>query len=299
MKIIKSFKDYSDSIDNSIVLIGKFDGIHLGHQKLISKALEIKRKTNYKILLISFFPNIFNLDKEYILTSKEKRHILSEYCLDFFFEIPLDNKLIKMKKEDFLINILINKLNMKYLICGDDFKFGKNGEGDINYIKEMAVKYDYKYVVLKKQVLNNNVISSEYIKELIKKSKLNEVKEALGREYFFIGKVIEGKRIGTLINIPTINVKVKNKILPKYGVYKSKTNVNNVWYKSLTNIGIKPTVSNSKIPIIETYILDFDRKIYNNEIIISLDFFIRDEKKFNSIIDLKKQIEKDLEYCYR
>lgn len=202
-----------------------------------------------------------------------------------------------MLPEEFLKYFLKEKLNAKFVVIGADWRFGKNRSGDAALLKAYEDKYCYSSYVIEKETYNNTEISSTWIRNEIEKSDLSTVKKLLGYDYFFKGKVVHGKQLGRTIGFPTLNlIPSPNKILPEYGVYESEVVIDNLMYKGVTNIGIRPTIDDGTYVTVETFVLDFDEDVYDSDVIIRLKKFIRPEQKFDSVNGLKKQLEADIAF---
>ena len=202
-----------------------------------------------------------------------------------------------MLPEEFLKYFLKEKLNAGFVVIGADWRFGKNRSGDAALLKAYEDKYCYSSYVIEKETYNNTEISSTWIRKEIEKSDLSTVKKLLGYDYFFKGKVVHGKQLGRTIGFPTLNlIPSPNKILPEYGVYESEVVIDNLMYKGVTNIGIRPTIDDGTYVTVETFVLDFDEDVYDSDVIIRLKKFIRPEQKFDSVNGLKKQLEADIAF---
>lgn len=271
-------------MNKSIITIGKFDAIHKGHYLLLNY---IKNNINLKPLVLIINKN----NIEYIFSKTEKQLIFDELNLNIDFLEFDDIKQIDAKT--FLYDVLINKYNMQSICIGDDFKFGKNKTGNIDTL--ISEKIDYK--VFSKLKCNNIIISSSFIRNLLKEGKIKEANNYLTKKYFIYEKVIDGNKLGRTIGVPTINQVVdNNKVLPPNGVYASNTYYNGVKYQSITNIGVRPSIDNIEHnKVIETHILNFNKNIYYNYIKVELIDFIRTEQKFSSINELMLTINKDIE----
>lgn len=271
-------------MNKSIITIGKFDAIHKGHYLLLNY---IKNNINLKPLVLIINKN----NIEYIFSKTEKQLIFDELNLNIDFLEFDDIKQIDAKT--FLYDVLINKYNMQSICIGDDFKFGKNKTGNIDTL--ISEKIDYK--VFSKLKCNNIIISSSFIRNLLKEGKIKEANNYLTKKYFIYEKVIDGNKLGRTIGVPTINQVVdNNKVLPPNGVYASNTYYNGVKYQSITNIGVRPSIDNIEHnKVIETHILNFNKNIYYNYVKVELIDFIRTEQKFSSINELMLTINKDIE----
>lgn len=291
---------YNITIDDKLDLkdtyltIGFFDGLHLGHLDLINKA-----KTKGEVSLLSFSMDMKSLlrnkEKEFLLTKNQKIERLKSLGIKNYIELNFDEKLKNSSKEEFL-NFL-KMMNPKGIIVGQDFTFSKKAEGkaiDLNVLKNDGIEV---YILPLKEK-NGVKISSTEIKKLLKENKIEQANIFLSYNFFYDGKVIHGKENGRKINFPTANMKEeKDKIVLNPGVYKTLTIIDNKTYKSMTNIGNHPTIDTLSENIIETHIIDFNKDIYDKNIRVIFISYIRDQIKFDSLLDLKKQLEKDIKIC--
>jgi riboflavin kinase/FMN adenylyltransferase len=297
MEYIRGTKEFT--APPSVVVLGNFDGIHIGHRELINKANEMAKKLDLKALVFTFLPHpsfvLANKEPvDLIYLSNEKSMIINE--IDFFVEYPYDLETAKMTPEDFVSEIVCKQLNAKIIIVGEDYRFGNKRKGDINLLENLSTKYGYKLIAIKKVSYNNNIISSTWIRKEIKEGHIEQANKLLGHNFSILGKVVEGKKNGRKLGFPTANIKPsKNKLLPPNGVYLSSIYVNNIKYNSITNVGTNPTL-NGEEKVVETHILDFNEDIYGQEVVVELIKFIRNEKKFNSLDELKEAISENVEY---
>ncbi|MDD6102943.1 MAG: bifunctional riboflavin kinase/FAD synthetase [Clostridiales bacterium] len=283
--------------EKTILTIGKFDGFHRGHKFIIDKMLSLK-SSSLKSLIVSFsnHPGTV-LGKKFdglLLNSEEKADFATGSGVDYYLELLFDNKLINTVADDFFEKYIVEKWNCNILVVGDDFTFGKNRCGNIEFLKDRCRKYNIDLYVVERMLFQDKPISSSRIKAYISEGNIKSANECLGYEYFFAGNIVEGNRLGRTINFPTINIENNTgKIYPAFGVYKTIVEIDGVCYKGITNIGIKPTVENNDKITIETHILDFNSNVYGKKAFVRLINYIRPEYKFNSLDELKKQIETD------
>lgn len=302
MTIIKSL-DEVINVENTVVTIGNFDGIHKGHIKLIKEAVKEAKTKNYKSVVFTFENHpmrYFRADSiKHIITNEEKVKIFEDLGVDIVFMIPFDEYMTKISATDFVKTILHEKLKCKMVIVGHDFTFARNKEGNASLLESLGKNYNMKVKVIEPIKIKGRRVSSSYIRNLINDGNVSEIKNFLGRNYFLEGEVIHARKIGRTIGFPTANLKAEEKlIIPKNGIYAVKVYVKNKVYYGATNIGYNPTV-NGKVLSIETNIIDFDEEIYGE--IIRVEFLdrIRDEKKFNSLDELKSQLRKDVNFVYK
>ena len=282
------------------VALGNFDGIHKGHRLLIEEVLKISKNNNYNSVVFSFYPHpshlIKNKDKVGMIYSpQEKRFLLEEMNIDKFIEYPFDKDIATMEASVFVEEILLGKLNAKTIVVGENFRFGYKRQGDKALLEYLSKNLNFELKVISTRIFDGDVISSSLIRECIKKGEIEQSNSLLGNNYFMIGVIIKGKQLGRTIGFKTINIiPPEGKILPSNGVYITNTLVKGRIYNSITNAGVNPTVSENNLKIIETHLLDFeDEDIYNEQVIIYYYKKIRDEFKFSSVEELRKQILKD------
>lgn len=282
------------SLKNSSVSLGKFDGIHVGHRFLLQEVAHQRH----------LVPTAFTFESRKgiskIYTQKEKDYVLQALGIRREIIFPFNDKIKKMSPEDFVRHILVEKMDVKHICVGTDFHFGKNREGDIHLLKRLQKEYGYTLTAVPKLTDENGVISSTRIRSLMDSGKISEVNRLLGAPYFIMGRVGHGNELGRKMNMPTANLRVeKDKKLLPFGVYATKVRIHGKEYKSVTNIGKKPTVGEYAAGV-ETYIMDFCENIYGENIQVFFYEFIRPEKKFNSMEELQCQLERDKEaasYC--
>lgn len=291
---------YIEQHESTAVTIGNFDGIHLGHFSLVEEVKKQATLKGLKSIIFSFYPHpktiITGKPIKHILLPEEKLFILKEMSVNTFIEYPFNKEFAKYEPEYFIKEILVKKLKCKVLVVGEDYKLGRKQSGNISNIKQIARKFNIEVIVIKHKLYKNKKISSSNIRNLILKGKLSEVNQMLSKAFFIKGRVNKGNQIGRTIGFPTANIfPHASKILPPNGVYITKTNVieTNEQYYSITNIGISPTVNGIHNKI-ETFLFNFNGNLYNKDIIVSFYEYIRREKKFNSLEELKEQIKKDI-----
>jgi riboflavin kinase/FMN adenylyltransferase len=296
--------DSNISLPKTAIVLGNFDGLHKGHRMLINRAMVLSKELGIASAIFAFEPHpkfVLNNSPEIklIFTKHEKETIVKELGVNYYIQYPFKTEIANYEPEQFIEKIIVNQINPHTVIIGEDYRFGKMRKGDAAYLKELGRKYQFEVEVIKKLEYMNREISSTWIREEIKEGNIKMANSLLGREFFFLGRICEGAKLGRTIGFPTANLAHNpDKLLPPNGVYSSYIELNQKTYKGITNIGNKPTVySNEKT--IETHILDFDKDIYGEEIKVRLTNFIRPEKKFESLQLLKKQIQWDLECVER
>ena len=276
--------------DKTVVSIGKFDGVHYGHQEIFNEMRKISEETGYKIAVFTF---CFFSDPQ-LSTINEKRTMLEAEGVDYLIEYTFSDKLRTTSGEDFISDILINKLNMGYIVAGDDCSFGYRKSGNAALLRKLSDKYGYQVKILNKIQLDDSDISSSLIRSLISSGDVGKVYDLKGSYYSITGQVRRGKCLGRAISFPTANIiPDSGKILPKPGVYATRTLLSGVYHDSMTNIGTNPTVEDNSIIKCETHIFNLDRELYNTLITIEFIQYIREEQKFDTIDCLISQLKKD------
>ena len=282
----------------SAVAIGKFDGIHKGHQSLLRHVLEQKEK-GLQAVVFTFDPSpavFFSGNCLPELTTKwEKRKLFEELGIDVLVEFPLTETTAAIKPEAFIKDVLVGQMKTAYIAAGEDISFGDKGKGDAALLKKMAEQSGYFAEIIEKVCLDGVEISSSYVRDVIKTGDMEKAEKLIGEAYSISGVVAHGKKLGRRLGMPTLNIlPEKEKLLPPYGVYFSEAVVGERVYKGVTNIGCKPTVSEDKQICVETYLYDFAQDIYGKEVVVRLFSFHRPERKFASVEALKTQMAGDI-----
>lgn len=298
MKVFNTIKAFPTS-KKTIVTIGTFDGVHLGHQKIIEKLIQETKNADCESLILTFFPHprmVLNETSTINLlnTLNEKSCLLEKMGLDNLVIHPFDRDFSNLSAEEFVKTILVDSFNIQKIIIGYDHRFGKNRAANINDLIEFGGKYGFEVEQISAQEVDSVSVSSTKIRNAIVNGAITLANEFLGYQYVLSGKIIKGKQLGRSIGFPTANLKIEEnyKLIPKNGVYIVKSQLQGKTVFGIMNIGINPTVNGENLSI-EVHFLDFDSNLYNKEISISVIERIRDEKKFNSIELLKVQIQKD------
>lgn len=284
MEVIKSIENFN--ISNSSVAIGKFNGIHKGHVALIN---EIAGDEN---------PLIFIFDKNVeagrILDNGEEVTILEEAGIKYLIKCPIDRQLMSMTPEKFVKEILVDKLGVKKVVCGKDFRFGNGRSGDYNKLMELGKVYGFVVVVVDDCIVCGKKVSSSLICEALEQGNIEEVNKLLGREYAVTGCIVSGRRLGRTLDFPTINIiPLEEKLLPPFGVYYTRTEIEGVIYDGVTNIGNNPTVCQGNEITVETHLLGVEEDFYGKTAKVKFYKFARKQQKFESIEKLKEQIKID------
>jgi riboflavin kinase/FMN adenylyltransferase len=296
--IRENLQDYN-STKPSVVTIGTFDGVHIGHTKIINQLITISLKNNLTSILLSFFPHpkmVLQNDNELKLinTIQEKEGLLNSLNLDYLIIKEFTKEFSRLSALEFVRDILVNKLNAKHIIIGYDHHFGRNRTANIEQLKEFGELYDFKVTEILAQDIDDIAISSTKIRKALINGEIKLANKFLGYNFFFSGDVVHGNNIGKTISFPTANIKVDQpyKLIPKNGVYIVKTIIDNQTTFGMMNIGYNPTF-NGKQKSIEIHFLNFNKNIYHKNLTIEMIMRIRNEIKFNSVEDLKKQLEQD------
>ena len=296
MRIIKNNITKIPKSDFNIATIGSFDGIHIGHKKILQTLTKIAKKNNGKSILITFWPHpryVLKKNNDFkLLTSlDEKIKLFEKNKIDILYIVDFSLKFSKVSANKFIENILLEKLKINCLLIGYNNNFGRNREGNIRYLEENKKKFDIDIISIPKQSVDKISISSTKIREYLNNGKISSANRLLGRKYSINGKVVRGNGIGRKINFPTANIEIDEpkKLLPKSGVYAVEVILNKKIYLGMLNNGYNPTIKNEKKSI-EVNIFKFSEDIYNNKISINFIRRIRDEKKFKNLNELKKQL---------
>jgi|TARA_B110000908_G_scaffold62020_1_gene75226 riboflavin kinase/FMN adenylyltransferase len=296
--IRKKLENYN-SKSHSVITIGTFDGVHIGHRKIINQLTTISSTDNLVSILLSFFPHPkmvlqSNNEIKLINTINEKQDLLNTLNLDFLIIKEFTKEFSRLSALEFVRDILVNKLNAKHIIIGYDHHFGRNRTANIQQLREFGELYDFTVTEILAQDIDNIAISSTKIRKALNNGDIKLANNYLGYNYFFNGTVIHGNNIGKTISFPTANIKIDEsyKLVPKNGVYIVKSLIDEKCVFGMMNIGTNPTF-NRKNQSIEIHFLDFNKNIYNQSLSVEMITRIRSEKKFSSIEDLKKQLELD------
>ena len=284
----------------SIILIGNFDGFHLGHQKLFTLAQKYKKKYSLKVGVLTFepMPKMYfnqNIKNFRISNQNQKMDYLKNLKVDFVIIKKFDKDFSKTKSVQFINKILMKRLNAKFIFVSNNFKFGYKREGDVRQLIEYENKCNYKIIKPKPLLIKKKIVSSSLIRNYLQKGKLNDANKLLNRKWSIEGKVQKGKQLGKKIGFPTANIDIKNSVLAHPGVYVVRTKVqkSSKYIKGIANLGYRPTFNGKKI-LLEVHLFNFSGNLYNKYLTVEFFKFIRKEKKFKNADQLKKQINIDL-----
>jgi riboflavin kinase/FMN adenylyltransferase len=301
VRVHQSVENYDHKELLSVLTIGTFDGVHIGHQKIIERLNQIKSEDFERSMILTFYPHPrmvldHSKDIKMLTTMDEKVYLLEKFGLDDLIIEPFTKEFSRLSALDFVRNILVNQLNIKKLVIGYDHHFGKNREGNFEQLSEYGELYDFKVEEISAQEIENVSVSSTKIRKALENGEMEKANKYLGYNYLLTGKIIKGQGIGRKINFPTVNLHIAEdyKLIPKKGVYVVRANFNNKSSFGIMNIGFRPTVG-GKGQTIEIHLLDFNDDLYGSNMQIEVLMRLRDEKKFESIEELAAQISKDEE----
>lgn len=293
MRLLREFCHHANG---SVVSFGNFDGVHLGHRKILSQVISLAEAEGLDSVVVTFEPHplTFLLNKEdYIITS-EKESLIRD-GLDYLYIINFNKEFSEISAESF-IEILHTKLRAKYIVTGQNCRFGTNGNGDLSTLKKYEKIFSYKTVVVDYIEDDSVVYSSTLVRKFLKEGNIEKANQILGRKYSIAGTVVASRGLGAKIGYPTINLKIdKRMVKPRFGVYSGEVEIDGQFYNGITNVGVRPTTSSGDEVFLEMHIFNFSNNLVNKKVRVFLYNFIRDEKKFNSIEDLKLQIRLDIE----
>ena len=293
--------DSQTSVANINLAIGNFDGVHLGHQKIIDELIEYSKIKNCSSAILSFKPHPRQFFSDecrnfQIITEDEKIHLLDKQGIDHYFSLLFDENIASMLPKDFITKILIEKLHSKYLIVGYDFKFGKERKGNASLLQEQSKILGFDTNVIQPITSDYNAVvySSSRIREFIRDGNMVKANLFLGRNWSMKGTVIKGDRRATVMNFPTANLVPGELIHPKKGVYAIRARCINKWSNGIANFGERPTVDGKRL-LLEAHLFEFNQDIYGKELTVEFLTFIREEKKFDNFASLAEQIQKDIQ----
>ncbi len=299
MKTYKNF-NLKKKHKRSIILIGNFDGLHLGHRKLFNLAKRYKKKLRLNIGVLTFEPMpkmFFNkkIKNFRISNLDQKKKLLNEFGVDFMINKKFDIKFSKVKSINFIKDIIFKKLNAKFIFVSNNFKFGNKREGNVNQLINNEKKYRYKIINPKPLKFKRKIASSSLIRNYLEKGYLNKANKLLNRNWTIIGKVEKGRQYGKKIGFPTCNIDIKDYVLAKPGVYAVRANTKNSKskIKGIANLGYRPTFNQHKL-LLEVHLFNFSGNLYNKYLSVEFIKFIRKEKKFRNVKQLQNQIKSDL-----
>lgn len=289
MQYLTDINTYRQEVRTAVTL-GKFDGFHRGHQKLIEKVKSYASE-NVKSVVCTF-----DMGRETLLTNEERRQYL-EHQVDCLIVCPFTKELRTMEAERFIEDILVGKLHAAYIVVGTDFRFGHEARGDVKMLAEYAERFDYHLDVIEKEQYQGREISSTYVRAALEEGNAELVQELLGIPYSMHGIVEEGKQLGRTLGFPTMNLAwEERKIVPRFGVYACEILIDGRMYEGIGNVGIKPTVTNESKLLTEVFVFDYEGNAYGKDIRVFFRAFERPEMKFHSVDELKRHVDADILY---
>jgi len=299
MEIYQGIEEFYP-VQNAVVTSGTFDGVHLGHKVILKRLIQLAKKRQGESVVLTFWPHprfvLYPNDTSLKLLStfQEKASYLSDLGIDHLIKIEFTKKFSQLSSEEFIHNILIDKIGTKLLVIGYDHRFGKNREGSFQYLANNSHKYGFEIEEIPRQDIENIAVSSTKIRNALESGEIKTANEFIGNNYRLTGKVIKGSQIGRNLGFPTANIVVEEsyKLIPADGAYAVKIGYQDRWHNGMLNIGFRPTV-NGTTRTIETHIFDFNQNLYGQVITIGFVEKIRGEKKFENLEALSKQLTLD------
>lgn len=300
---VKVFRDISEikKFNGTVLTIGTFDGVHLGHQKIINRINEIKRNTGLETVLFTFDPHPRKVlfpeqkDLKLITNTNEKLDLLARFGIDNVLVYPFSKEFAQMQPEKYVSDIIASVLNTKHIVIGYDHRFGANRAGGIDTLKNLCSQYSFNVEEIPAQEINELNISSTRIRKALEEGDVNVANEFLGYPFFITGIVVGGKKLGRTIGYPTANIKIEDsdKLIPKIGVYAVKVLHKGQTYEGMLNVGYNPTTDADHTIKVEVNIFDFDQEIYGDTIKVEFHHRIRNEEKFANLEELKSALASD------
>lgn len=287
----------------TVVTIGKFDGRHKGHQKLLREMMKFRERKGYRVAVFSFDMApagvVFGKKQTVITTNQERRNNMEKIGVDYLVEYPFNQEVARMTPEDFVKQILVGQMQAKAVVAGPDCSFGYKGAGNAELLRTLSEEYGYETVIIEKEQDDHRDISSTYVREELDCGNIEKANELLGEPYAIHGVVVHGNHIGgSILGFPTANIlPPPEKHLPPYGVYVSRVCVDNCYYGGVSNIGRKPTIEGENPVGVETFIMGLEGDLYGKQIEVQLLNFERPEQKFASLDELRARIDRDKAYA--
>ena len=304
MKTFHSFNEFK-STKKTVLTLGTFDGVHIGHNAILDKICKASEKENLESVILTFFPHprlivSNNYDIKLLNTMNEKAGLLEKVGIQNFIVHPFDKTFSELSPREFVTQVLVEKLNIQKIIIGHDHKFGKDRAADFNDLINFGKEFGFEVEEISAQQINEVSVSSTKIRNSLLEGNISLANKYLGYSYLLTGNVVKGNQLGRTIGFPTANIEIPEdyKLIPKNGVYFVTVNVNEEKVFGMMNIGVKPTLGENKLSI-EVHLLNFDKDIYNQKIQVQLLERLRDEQKFESFEALKSQLELDKQNTIR
>lgn len=303
MQVIEQLDLIKDPYKNAVITIGNFDGVHLGHQALFHEVVQKAEQIGGTAIAMTFEPHPIRVVSRngappLITPYRQKKELIARTELDVLICVPFTLEFAAVTPERFVKDILVDRVGMKAIVVGDDYSFGKNREGNVDWLKAHADEFGYEVVVLDRSVIapgGTAFVSSTRIRELVAAGEMEKARSGLGRHYQIRGTVVKGRnRGGRLLGIPTANLELVDELCPRTGIYAVTVEVGDRTYKGVANIGYSPTFDDHVFTV-EVHILDFDQAIYGEDIRVNVITRIRDEIRFDGIDALVAQIHLDIE----
>ncbi|AMM52042.1 riboflavin biosynthesis protein RibF [Rufibacter sp. DG15C] len=302
MIVIRELKDFPE-LPQAVVTSGTFDGVHVGHQKILSRLTETARQHNGQSVVLTYWPhprtvlNPNDTSLRLLSTIEERIEALENYGVDYLLILPFTKEFAQLSSEEYIQQILLNTLHTKKLVIGYDHHFGRNREGNFDYLQQNAARYGFVVEEIPRQDIEEVGVSSSKIRTALEKGEVETAHKYLGRPYTITGTVVKGKQLGRTIGYPTANLEVKDalKLIPAQGVYAVLVNTPQGQYKGMLNIGVNPTVDDSGKQTIEVHIFDFNGDLYGQDITLLFIGYIRPELKFDGLEALTQQLHQDQE----
>jgi riboflavin kinase/FMN adenylyltransferase len=289
----------------TIVTIGTFDGVHLGHQKILSRLQQLKKKYGLNTVVLTFEPHPRKIlfpqqtDLKLITLIDEKLDLLENYGVDVAVVYPFDKDFSNIEPRKYIEDVLLKSLKVKYLVIGYDHKFGKDRSGDMKVLEQYAPELGYEVEEINSLDIDNIAISSSKIRHALENGDIQLANSYLGHEFFINATVVHGKHLGRTLGYPTANLKIESgdKLIPKIGVYFVEVKVDGLLYYGMMNIGYNPTTDNDMLVKPEVHIFDFHGELYGKTIRVNFLKYLRDEKKFNGLEELTQALHNDKQQC--
>ena len=297
MEIIE-IKEYKEERFQTAIALGNFDGVHRGHCDLIQCMIENAKENNLKSALLVFdnhTKTVLTGEAPKTITSIEQKFdIFENLGVQFIYKIRFDREIMKLLPEEFVKDILVDKLKVKSVVVGFDYRFGHKALGDSKLLKELGKKYDFNVTIFEPIYIDNELVSSTRIRNLLQEGNIIEANKLLGRNYSIRGKVVGGKKLGNTLGFPTANIElIENFVIPKHGVYSTNTLIDKKSYLSATSVGRNPTFKDEGLKI-ESHIIDFSQDVYGKDIELEFVDYLREEIKFENLEELKKKVQEDI-----
>lgn len=304
---MKIYRDLSETkgIKNPVITTGTFDGVHLGHQKILTQLIQEAKKIDGESVVLTFWPHprmvVFPDDHNLQLlnTLEEKAQLLEAHGIDHFIIYPFSKKFSRLSAREYVKEILVDGIGVSKMAVGYDHRFGKNREGDFNSLTTLAKEFDFQVQEISAEDVENVNVSSTKIRKALLNGDVTTAKAYLNYNYFVKGRVVSGEGIGKTLGFPTANILVEDsyKLIPKIGVYAVLVTLGEQLYKGMMNIGVRPTVATNAPKTLEVHLLDYSGDLYNQEIKVSFIQRLRDEMRFENVTQLKEQLNEDKKNC--